>query len=127
MEEGIRLLVVAPIYLSIDGRLLPGLFHAREHELTIRVRYRMISYFFFLFLSFLESQKSDKFYLSHVNNDLEDKEITLKDKDVYVSCTMNKAKILIYNFKNHAILEVEDAKEQMGLKMKRVRRHGEHS
>lgn len=127
MEEGIRLLVVAPIYLSIDSRLLPGLFHARQHELTIRVRYRMISYFFFLFLSFLESQKSDKFYLSHVNNDFEDKEITLKDKDVYVSCTMNKAKILIYNFKNHAILEVEDAKERMGLKMKRVRRHGEHS
>lgn len=52
MEEGIRLLVVAPIYLSIDSRLLPGLFHARQHELTIRVRYRMISFSFsYFFLS----------------------------------------------------------------------------
>lgn len=39
--------------------------------------------FFFLFLSFLESQKSDKFHLSRISN--EDKEITLIDKDVYVT------------------------------------------
>lgn len=40
--------------------------------------------FFFLFLSLLlESQKSDKFHLSRISN--EDKEITLIDKDVYVT------------------------------------------
>lgn len=39
--------------------------------------------FFFLLLSFLESQKSDKFHLSRISN--EDKEITLIDKDVYVT------------------------------------------
>lgn len=39
--RGIRLLVVASIYLPIRSRLLPGLFHAREHGLTSPISYDM--------------------------------------------------------------------------------------
>lgn len=96
------------IYLSIDGRLLPGLFHAREHELKISCD--MPKLFFFLLLSFLESQKSDKFHLSRISN--EDKEITLIDKDVYVTCT-SKVKIPIYKI----MLSWRNIGRRNGLKM----------
>lgn len=75
--------------------------------------------FFFLLLSFLESQKSDKFHLSRISN--EDKEITLIDKDVYVTCT-SKVKIPIYKI----MLSWRNIGRRNGLKMNTTT-YGEHS
>lgn len=113
---GIKILVVAPIYLSIDGRLLPDLFSRTWINDTSEISYDMLKLFFLM--SFFPRILEIGFtYHTFV--------MILKIKMFTYLVTMNKAKSLIYIFQNHAILE-EDVKKRMEMKMKCVRRHGDH-